>query len=88
MRKINTSIIEETVYKLALKAGVNLTAPCAAALEKAYENESSAACAFALKTLIDKTDIGICLALAPDVFAADTMLSFLKQTGRLEKYIV
>ncbi len=53
MRKINTSIIEETVYKLALKAGVNLTAPCAAALEKAYENESSAACAFALKTLID-----------------------------------
>ena len=43
---------------------------------------------YGLKTLIDKTDIGICLALAPDVFAADTMLSFLKQTGRLEKYIV
>ncbi|MDE6402026.1 MAG: hypothetical protein K2L54_05365 [Clostridiales bacterium] len=43
---------------------------------------------YGLKTLIDKTDLGICLALAPDVFAADTMLSFLKQTGRLEKYIV
>lgn len=43
---------------------------------------------YSLKTLADKTDIGICLALAPDVFAADTMLSFLKQTGRLEKYII
>ena len=43
---------------------------------------------FALKTLVDSADIGLCIALAPDVFAADTMLSFLKQTGRLEKYIV
>lgn len=43
---------------------------------------------YGLKTLVDKTDIALCLALAPDVFAADTMLSFLKQTGRLEKYIV
>jgi len=43
---------------------------------------------YSLKSLVDKTDIGICLALAPDVFNADTMLSFLKQTGRLEKYIV
>lgn len=43
---------------------------------------------YSLKTLVDKTDIGICLALAPDVFSADTMLSYLKQTGKLEKYIV
>ncbi len=43
---------------------------------------------YSLKTLVDKTDIGICLALAPDVFTAETMLSFLKQTGTLEKYIV
>ena len=43
---------------------------------------------YGLRSLIDKTDIGICLALAPDVFAADSMLSFLKQTGRLEKYII
>lgn len=43
---------------------------------------------YGLKTLIDKTDIGICLALAPDVFAAESMLSFIKQTGRLERYIV
>lgn len=43
---------------------------------------------YSLKTLVDPTDLGICLALAPDVFAADSMLSFLKQTGRLERYIV
>ena len=43
---------------------------------------------YGLKTMIDKTDLPICLALAPDVFAADSMLSFIKQTGRLERYIV
>lgn len=43
---------------------------------------------FGIKSLIDKTDVGLCLALAPDVFATDSMLSFLKQTGRLEKYII
>ncbi len=43
---------------------------------------------YALKNLVDRSDLGICLALAPDVFSADTMLSFLKQTGRLEKYII
>lgn len=43
---------------------------------------------FGLRSLVDRSDLGICLALAPDVFAADTMLSFLKQTGRLDRYIV
>lgn len=43
---------------------------------------------YALKNLVDREDLGICLALAPDVYSADTMLSFLKQTGRLDKYIV
>ncbi|MDE7463544.1 MAG: hypothetical protein K2M48_00815, partial [Clostridiales bacterium] len=43
---------------------------------------------YCLKTLVDREDLGICLALAPDVYAADTMLSFLKQTGRLDRYIV
>ncbi len=43
---------------------------------------------YGLKTLIDREDLGLCLALAPDVLTADSMLSFLKQTGRLEKYIV
>ncbi len=43
---------------------------------------------YGLKSLIDPTDLALCLALAPDVFCADSMLSFLKQSGRLEKYIV
>lgn len=43
---------------------------------------------YGIKTMIDRADLGICLALAPDAFAADTMLSYLKQTGILEKYIV
>ncbi len=43
---------------------------------------------FGLSTLIDRADLGLCLALAPDVFAADSMLSFLKQTGKLDKYII
>lgn len=43
---------------------------------------------YAIRNLIDKPDLGICLALAPDVFNADTLLSFLKQTGKLDSYIV
>lgn len=43
---------------------------------------------YSIKTLVDNSDLGICLALAPDVFAGDTMLSFIKQTGKLDKYIV
>ncbi len=43
---------------------------------------------FHMKTLVERTDLGICMALAPDVFSADSMLSFIKQTGKLEEYIV
>jgi len=43
---------------------------------------------YGLKTLIDKTDLPVCIALAPDVFASDTLLTFFKQTGKLEKYLV
>ncbi len=43
---------------------------------------------YCLKSLVDKTDIPLLLALAPDVFAADSMLSYIKQTGNLERYIV
>ncbi|MCH5162409.1 MAG: hypothetical protein J1G38_02835 [Clostridiales bacterium] len=43
---------------------------------------------YCIKTLVDREDLGICLALAPDVFEADTMLAFLKQTGRLDRYII
>lgn len=43
---------------------------------------------YGIRNLVDKTDLGICIALAPDVFAGDSMLSFLKQTGKLEEYLV
>ena len=40
MRKINTQAIEETVYALALKAGVNITPSCLNAMKSAYEKET------------------------------------------------
>lgn len=43
---------------------------------------------FCIKSLVDKTDVALCVALAPDVLTADSLLSFFKQAGRLEKYIV
>lgn len=53
MRKLNTEIIENEIYGLALKAGVNLTDDCFAALKKAANEETGSAAAFALKTLTD-----------------------------------
>lgn len=43
---------------------------------------------YSIRSLVDKTDLGICIALAPDVFAGDSMLSLLKQTGKLEEYLI
>ena len=43
---------------------------------------------YCLKTLLDKTDVPLCIALAPDVFKSNSLLSFLKQAGRLEKYVI
>ncbi|MDE7107618.1 MAG: hypothetical protein K2O39_04770 [Clostridiales bacterium] len=43
---------------------------------------------YCLKTLVDKTDAPLCVALAPDVFKSDSLLSFLKQVGKLEKYVI
>lgn len=43
---------------------------------------------YSLKDMIPTEDIGICIALAPDVYAADSMLSYFKQTGLLEKLII
>lgn len=43
---------------------------------------------YSLKTVVDKSDAPLCVALAPDVFKANSLLSFLKQAGNLEKYIV
>lgn len=58
MRKINTAIIEEKIYNLAMKSGVNLTPSCKAALKDACENESGAA-KFALSTLLENSRIAV-----------------------------
>ena len=57
MRKIKTQILEEKIYKMALHAGVNLTPSCREAMQKAYKSESGEACAFALKTLLDNSEV-------------------------------
>lgn len=59
MRKIDTSLIKKKVYEMALRAGVNLTPSCLKALNNAYENESGQACSFALKTLIDNSNVAV-----------------------------
>lgn len=43
---------------------------------------------YSLKNLFESADVSLCLALAPDVFPAGSMLSFYKQTGDLDKYII
>lgn len=55
MRKIDTSIIAEKLYGMALRAGVNLTPSCRAALESAAESESGEAAKFALKTILENS---------------------------------
>lgn len=57
MRKINTQILEDKIYEMALHAGVNLTPSCIDAMEKAYADESGKACSFALKTIIGNSEI-------------------------------
>lgn len=56
MRKVNCKIIEDCVYRLALKACVSITPSCRTALKVAYEKESESACAFALKTILNNAD--------------------------------
>lgn len=53
MRRLDTQLIEDAIYSLALKAGVSLTPSCKQALNAAYDNEDEGAAKFALKTLID-----------------------------------
>lgn len=43
---------------------------------------------FSIRSKVDTADLPLCIALAPDVFPADTPLSYFKQTGNLERYIV
>lgn len=59
MRKIDTRLLEDEIYRLALKAGRNLTPSCLAALDSAYKNESGKAAKFALGTLIENAEIAI-----------------------------
>lgn len=59
MRKINTSVIGQKIYRMALKAGVNLTPACKSALRSACKNESGKAAKFALDTLIKNSEIAI-----------------------------
>ena len=57
MRKINTSIIEDTIYKMALHAGVSITPACLDAMNFACEVEGNDAARFALETLIDNAHV-------------------------------
>lgn len=63
MRKINTSLIEEKIYSMALKAGVSITPSCLDAMNFACKVEGSEAAKFALKTLIDNA----CVAKAENM---------------------
>ena len=58
MRRINTSLIEQKIYEMALKAGISITPSCKAALDCALSKESGA-CEFALKTIIDNSEIAV-----------------------------
>lgn len=57
MRKINTEILEEKIYKMALHAGINLTPACRTALDEAHKCEQNPTAKFALKTLLDNGEI-------------------------------
>lgn len=57
MRKINTSLIEEKIYNMALRAGVNVTRSCEEALARARDKESGEAAKFALETLIENARV-------------------------------
>ena len=101
MRKINTALIGQKVYEMALKAGVNLTPACKAALLKARDKESGAAAKFALETLIEnsetaaKENMPVCqdtgmavvyLEIGQDVFLEGELLSNAVNEGVKKAY--
>ena len=57
MRYIDTKLIEDLVYSLALKACVVLSPACKKAIEGAIDNESSISCKFALKTALENAEV-------------------------------
>ena len=59
MRKINTSLIEQKIYKMAIHAGVNLTPSCKQALALARDNENNPTAKFALETIINNSEIAV-----------------------------
>lgn len=76
MRRLNTKEIEEKIYQMALRAGVNLTPSCRTALEKAQMCESGKAAKFALETLIQNSEIAVKkqMAVCQDTGMAVVML--------------
>lgn len=57
MRIVDTKEIENCVYRLALKAGVELIPSCTQAMQTAAQKESSPACKFALDTLLQNAQV-------------------------------
>ena len=57
MRKIDTKQIEEIIYRMALDAGVSLTASCKAAMHAAAEREREGAAKFALNALCENFEL-------------------------------
>lgn len=63
MRIINTAEIENAVYRMALKAGVNITPAAIKALKNAEADEEEGAAKFALKTSIKNAETAIKLTM-------------------------
>jgi len=57
MRKINTSLLEDKIYEMALHAGVSITPACLEAMNFACEVEGNEAARFALETIIDNAHV-------------------------------
>ena len=57
MRNLDTTVIEDAVYRAALKAGVDLTSSCRHALEEACTAEYEGAAKFALEKLIENSEV-------------------------------
>ena len=57
MRIVDTRIIEEKIYEMALKAGVTLTPACVTALKEARKAETGASAAYALETVLYNREV-------------------------------
>lgn len=57
MRTVDTKEIEESVYRLALEAGRNLSPSCLKALERARDRETGGAAKFALDTVLNNAEV-------------------------------